>query len=133
VTIFGQSAGGSSIAALLVSPLSAGLFNKAILESNPFGLGFHTPASADGVARSFTGVSLCQQRSPQVPGVCVYVSCVCVCVCMCVACVCVCLCVCVCVCMCLCVCLCVCVCVYVCVSVCVCVCAYCVVGGEIQV
>jgi para-nitrobenzyl esterase len=33
VTVFGESAGGLSVHMLLVSPLSAGLFNKAIIES----------------------------------------------------------------------------------------------------
>ena len=33
VTIFGESAGGLSVAALLVSPLSKGLFHKAIVQS----------------------------------------------------------------------------------------------------
>jgi len=35
VTIFGESAGGMSVSVHLVSPLSAGLFHKAIMESNP--------------------------------------------------------------------------------------------------
>ncbi len=36
VTIFGESAGGLSVAALLVSPLSKGLFHKAIVQSGGF-------------------------------------------------------------------------------------------------
>ncbi len=36
VTIFGESAGGFSVAALLVSPLSKGLFHKAIVQSGGF-------------------------------------------------------------------------------------------------
>jgi len=35
VMIFGESAGGMSVSVHLVSPLSAGLFQKAIMESNP--------------------------------------------------------------------------------------------------
>ena len=35
VTVFGQSAGGIGIVALLVTPLSAGLFQRAIIESGP--------------------------------------------------------------------------------------------------
>ncbi len=60
VTIFGESAGGMSVNDLMVSPLSRGLFNKAISES---GLGLiETPrdaqaqkAGADFVARVKTG------------------------------------------------------------------------------
>ena len=37
VTIFGESAGGFSVAALLVSPPSEGLFHKAIVQSGGFG------------------------------------------------------------------------------------------------
>ena len=36
VTIFGQSSGGSSVAALLASPLARGLFSRAIIESGGF-------------------------------------------------------------------------------------------------
>lgn len=36
ITIFGESAGGFSVAALLVSPLSKGLFQKAIVQSGGF-------------------------------------------------------------------------------------------------
>lgn len=36
VTIFGESAGGVSVSALLSSPLAAGLFNKAIIQSAPY-------------------------------------------------------------------------------------------------
>ncbi len=35
VTIFGESAGGASVACLLVSPLSKGLFQRAIMQSAP--------------------------------------------------------------------------------------------------
>jgi len=35
VTIFGESAGGASVATLLVSPLSKGLFHRAIIQSAP--------------------------------------------------------------------------------------------------
>jgi para-nitrobenzyl esterase len=40
VTIFGESAGGSSVTHLMVSPLSSGLFHRAIAQS---GGGFNTP------------------------------------------------------------------------------------------
>ena len=36
ITIFGESAGGLSVAALLVSPLSNGLFHKAVVQSGGF-------------------------------------------------------------------------------------------------
>jgi len=38
VTVFGESSGGLNVLSLLVSPLSAGLFKKAIVESGAFGL-----------------------------------------------------------------------------------------------
>ncbi len=38
VTIFGESAGGFSVLTLLASPLSAGLFDKAIIESGAYGV-----------------------------------------------------------------------------------------------
>ena len=38
VTIFGESAGGFSVMTHLASPLSAGLFNKAIIESGAYGV-----------------------------------------------------------------------------------------------
>ncbi len=38
VTIFGESAGGFSVLTHLASPLSAGLFNKAIIESGAYGV-----------------------------------------------------------------------------------------------
>lgn len=38
VTIFGESAGGMSVSTHLISPLSAGLFQKAIVQSGPIGL-----------------------------------------------------------------------------------------------
>lgn len=46
VTIWGQSAGGSSTATHLVSPASSGLFHRAIQDSNPIGLAFLTPTQA---------------------------------------------------------------------------------------
>jgi para-nitrobenzyl esterase len=55
VTVFGESAGGLSIHTLLVSPLAAGLFNKAIIES--------------GAGRTkFAGIPV-RQLSQDLPGV----------------------------------------------------------------
>jgi acetylcholinesterase/cholinesterase len=46
ITIGGQSAGGMSVAAHLVSSESKGLFVRAVMESNPLALPFHTRESA---------------------------------------------------------------------------------------
>jgi para-nitrobenzyl esterase len=45
VTIFGESAGGRDVLALLVSPLAEGLFHRAIVQSG--GTGLATPAEAE--------------------------------------------------------------------------------------
>lgn len=50
VTIFGQSAGGGSVAALLVMPRAAGLFHRAIVQSMPGT--YFTPALAADVTRA---------------------------------------------------------------------------------
>ena len=44
VTLFGESAGGTSVAAHMVSPPSQGLFHRAILQSNPFAVSTKTRA-----------------------------------------------------------------------------------------
>lgn len=49
VTVFGQSAGATHITSLLASPLSRGLFRRAILQS-PAALAQYTPETADKVA-----------------------------------------------------------------------------------
>jgi len=54
VTVFGQSAGAMSIASHLISPLSKGLFQYAILESEPFGLPFRDANTWGGIAAYFT-------------------------------------------------------------------------------
>jgi len=46
VTVFGQSAGAQSVAAHMISPPSAGLFDAAFSMSEPFDLPFRTRASA---------------------------------------------------------------------------------------
>jgi para-nitrobenzyl esterase len=51
VTVFGQSAGGGSVAALLAMPQAAGLFRRAIVQSMP-GV-FLTPDLAADIARGF--------------------------------------------------------------------------------
>lgn len=50
VTVFGQSAGGGSIAALLAMPRAAGLFRRAIVQSMP--ATFFTPRLAADIARA---------------------------------------------------------------------------------
>ena len=62
VTIFGESAGAMSVGAHLVAPGSRPLFNNAIMESNPYGLPFKTPAQA-GTASAWSST----RRRPQKP------------------------------------------------------------------
>ncbi len=50
VTVFGQSAGGGSVAALLVMPRAAGLFQRAVVQSMPGT--FFTPALAADITRA---------------------------------------------------------------------------------
>jgi len=52
VTIAGQSAGAMSVSTHLTSPNSNGLFSKAIQESNPLALPYHTRESAGANAES---------------------------------------------------------------------------------
>ena len=63
VTIFGESAGGLSVAALLVSPLSKGLFQKAIVQSGGFArMRFHSEkVSQEGISGATLGVSFGNQ------------------------------------------------------------------------
>ena len=63
VTIFGESAGGLSVAALLVSPLSKGLFQKAIVQSGGFArMRFHSETvSEEGISGATLGVSFGNQ------------------------------------------------------------------------
>eukprot|EP01125_Pyxidicula_operculata_P018084 TRINITY_DN63_c0_g3_i1.p1 TRINITY_DN63_c0_g3~~TRINITY_DN63_c0_g3_i1.p1 ORF type:complete len:524 (+),score=117.05 TRINITY_DN63_c0_g3_i1:52-1623(+) len=53
VTIFGQSAGGSSIRAHLISPLSKGLYNQAIILSDPVSLPFKSQSEATMLGNQF--------------------------------------------------------------------------------
>ena len=54
VTVFGESAGGMSVAMLMVSPLSEGLFQRAIIES---GVGFGPPSKMSDIEK--LGTRLC--------------------------------------------------------------------------
>lgn len=53
ITIFGESAGGMSIGVLITSPLTRGLFNKAIIQSGPLSLITTTLKSQDKVSVEF--------------------------------------------------------------------------------
>jgi carboxylesterase type B len=53
VTLFGQSAGGMSIALHLAAPSSRDLFRAAIMESNPFGIPYKSPHAAERFAKTF--------------------------------------------------------------------------------
>lgn len=53
VTIFGQSAGASSVAVHILSSLSQGLFKQAILESNPWTLPLQTPDIGKDFGQNF--------------------------------------------------------------------------------
>jgi para-nitrobenzyl esterase len=56
VTVFGESAGGHSVAACMSTEASQGLFRRAIVQSGHIGLGFLTTARADRVARTILGL-----------------------------------------------------------------------------
>ncbi|MDG2305311.1 MAG: carboxylesterase family protein [Candidatus Binatia bacterium] len=53
VTIFGESAGGISVCALLASPLSGGLFHRGIIQSGPCTTKFATLADAERQGERF--------------------------------------------------------------------------------
>eukprot|EP01133_Synstelium_polycarpum_P008932 gene8932-10471_t len=59
VTLSGQSAGATSIAAHITSPLSFGLFQQAISESNPFTLGLKTKTIAEQFSSTFATAAKC--------------------------------------------------------------------------
>jgi len=55
VTIFGESAGATDVAYLLASPLAAGLYHRAVIESGGFAVSnFRTLGEAEAVGESFT-------------------------------------------------------------------------------
>lgn len=59
ITLFGQSAGAASIAALMSSPLARGLFHKAIALSNPFAIPFQSYKTYPKFTASFRKHSGC--------------------------------------------------------------------------
>lgn len=67
VTVAGQSAGGQSIAALLGIERTAELFQRAILQSAPLGLPFHTPTRAERVAEVLLGRLGTDPRTAPIP------------------------------------------------------------------
>jgi acetylcholinesterase/cholinesterase len=60
VTIFGQSAGAGSVAVHMTSPKSRGLFHRAWLLSNPFGIPLRSPKSAPAIRDVFLKNTNCQ-------------------------------------------------------------------------
>ncbi|XP_066184080.1 fatty acyl-CoA hydrolase precursor, medium chain-like isoform X2 [Sylvia atricapilla] len=62
VTIFGESAGGISVSALVLSPLAKGLFHKAISESGTAALGLFTDQPNED-AQKIAALSGCEKSS----------------------------------------------------------------------
>jgi len=65
VTLFGQSAGGASIAAFLASPYSSGsdaLFHRAIVESNPWAIRLRGTEDAHKYGEEFAKAAGCSKR-----------------------------------------------------------------------
>src|SRR5215467_7235848 len=63
VTIFGESAGGLSVHAQLASPLAAGLFHKAIVESGAYSLQQPPLAAAEATGAAFAASAGCADQS----------------------------------------------------------------------
>ena len=63
VTLFGESSGGLNVLSQLVSPSSAGLFQKAIVESGAFGLDTQDLAASEAQGRSFARAIGCADQS----------------------------------------------------------------------
>jgi len=63
VTIFGESAGGLSTHSQLVSPLAAGLFRKAIVESGAYSLTQPSLAAAEGQGTAFATSAGCSSQT----------------------------------------------------------------------
>jgi para-nitrobenzyl esterase len=63
VTIFGESAGGLSTHSQLVSPLAAGLFHKAIVESGAYSLTQPSLAAAEGQGTAFATSAGCSTQT----------------------------------------------------------------------
>jgi para-nitrobenzyl esterase len=63
VTIFGESAGGLSVHSQLASPLAAGLFEKAIVESGAYSLAQPSLATAQTQGQAFAAAAGCADQS----------------------------------------------------------------------
>jgi para-nitrobenzyl esterase len=63
VTIFGESAGGLNVTTHLVSPLSAGLFDRAIIESGAYALATPTLASSEAKGIAFANRVGCPDQT----------------------------------------------------------------------
>jgi len=63
VTIFGESAGGLSVHAQLASPLAAGLFHKAIVESGAYSLVQRSLSAAEATGAAFAASAGCADQS----------------------------------------------------------------------
>jgi para-nitrobenzyl esterase len=63
VTIFGESAGGLSVHSQLASPLAAGLFDRAIVESGAYLLAPSTLAAAEAAGSAFAGQAGCADQT----------------------------------------------------------------------
>jgi para-nitrobenzyl esterase len=62
ITIFGESAGGLSTHSQIASPLAAGLFQKAIVESGAYNLATPTLAAAETLGRAFATQAGCADQ-----------------------------------------------------------------------
>jgi para-nitrobenzyl esterase len=65
VTIAGQSAGGLSVLAQLVSPGARGLFRRAIVQSGPFALTQQPLAAAEAVGENLAAAIGCTDQTAQ--------------------------------------------------------------------
>src|SRR5215471_11832106 len=63
VTVFGESAGGLSVHTQLVSPLAAGLFQRAIVESGAYQLTQPSPAAVEAAGRAFAAAAGCADQT----------------------------------------------------------------------
>ncbi|HZX97188.1 MAG TPA: carboxylesterase family protein [Myxococcales bacterium] len=63
VTLFGESAGGLSVHSQLASPLAAGLFHRAIVESGAYALNQPSLAQAEALGTAVSGLAGCTDQS----------------------------------------------------------------------